>query len=208
MRLFVALDPPVIWRERLGAFVSESRREFPGARWVRQELLHVTLLFLGEVDDAAVAAVSSRLSSIAADQEPFELVSGEGGAFPPLGRPRVLFLGLRPPGPLSALARSVEESLADMGFRSDHPHSVPHLTLARIRQERPAGGRVGEGLTRSGWSAHEAERWRRLATTRLPAVPWVVSSLRLVRSVLSPQGPSHTPVDDFPFGSPAGPSGR
>ena len=182
MRLFVAIDPPDSWRDSLAALVSDARRELPRASWVRPEVMHATLLFLGDVDDGALPEIDRRLAGAARSAAPFELRAGPPGTFPPRGRPRVLFAGLSPAAAVSALARTVEESLADMGFRSDHPESVPHLTLARVRDARGGGG----------WRAEDVERWRKLAETRLPASPWMVDSVRLVRSVLGPGGPTHT----------------
>lgn len=126
-RLFVALELPAELREQLAAL----RRGLPGARWVPEDQLHLTLAFLGEVEGPAFAAVKQGLNGVRSD--PFELELAGTGRFPPRGQPRVLWAGVRDPAEVSALAAEVRRCLARRGLPLDERRYAPHVTLARLR---------------------------------------------------------------------------
>src|SRR5690242_13266806 len=100
MRLFVAVElPPVA--AALAADLSHALRErqqasAPRARvtWIPVDRMHITVRFLGNVDTALAAAVVDRLSAPLELPTPFLLTLGEPGAFPPRGKPAVLWLGV------------------------------------------------------------------------------------------------------------------
>ena len=140
MRLFVAvdLDDParaevVREQKRLAALA-------PGGaalRWVRAEQLHLTIAFLGEVEESRAAAAASVISG-GVDQAPFEVEFEGLGMFPPRGAPRALWVGIaRGEAELRALARGIAEALMRAGFALDGRPFSPHLTLARWKVSRP-----------------------------------------------------------------------
>src|SRR5205809_4097642 len=97
MRLFVAID---LGDEVRAAIAAEQRRvgeALGGARstlrWVRPEHIHLTLVFLGEVDEGSSGAIVDAMSE-PLDHAAFALVLGGLGVFPPQGAPRVLWLGV------------------------------------------------------------------------------------------------------------------
>ena len=103
------------------------RRGFGGIkelRWVDPDLMHITLNFLGEVDNKACDEAVSRLAQVAAGHEPFTLEFGPAGAFPERGSPRVLWVGLS-----RESADRVSKLSRDLG--SDRPS--PHVTVARVK---------------------------------------------------------------------------
>lgn len=141
MRLFVAADLP----EALKAAVEEQvveplRARLPAARWTRPEGRHLTLKFLGPVEDDRVAPIGRALAAAAAVHAPFESGLENLGAFPSLRRPRVLWLGLgHGKAAMAALAADVERLLEPEGFQPEgRPFNV-HLTLARFKDPRPVG---------------------------------------------------------------------
>ncbi len=80
MRLFIALDIPAEIRARLTEYMERARALAPDARWARVEGLHVTLKFIGHVDDAAVEKIKAALTPIKA--APFEVKFTGVGFFP------------------------------------------------------------------------------------------------------------------------------
>ena len=129
MRTFVALDLDPAIRQRIKDFMEEVRGLAPEARWMNAESLHVTLKFIGEKPDAAIADIEASLRSIHARS--FQLRSSGTGFFPTPRAARVFWIGIQAEDDLTQLARTIDESLAKIGIaKEDHAYS-PHLTLAR-----------------------------------------------------------------------------
>lgn len=143
------------------------------ASWVAAENFHVTVKFLGAVDEARIPAIADALCAAAARHRAFEIDVEGLGAFPVESRPRVLWAGVgRGADALSAVASSVEHALAGVGFvRAERPFTA-HITLARVRVPRrdPALARALAA-----------------ATTR-PLGRSPVDAIALMRSDLSPRG--------------------
>lgn len=145
--------------------------------WVAPENFHVTVKFLGNVDEARVQSVIDALHTAARRHAPLDLEIGGLGAFPSATRARVLWAGLIVgAAPLGAVAASVDDELAPLGFpREDRPFS-PHITLARVREPRRAP-ELAEAL-----GAASGRRFGHVA----------VSDIALMRSDLSPRGARYT----------------
>jgi 2'-5' RNA ligase len=172
MRLFVAVQPPDDVLDLLAAL---PRPERPGVRWTGRDTWHVTLRFLGEVDDPGPVAD-------ALDAAPLPACAAAVG-------PRVMTLGRQavcvPVGGLDALAGAVVAATAGFGRPPEDRPFRGHLTLARLRRDR---GGSPAGLTGTPVEA---------------AFP--VGDVRLVRSHLGPGGPRYEDLHQVPLGHPEGP---
>ena len=101
-------------------------------RWVRLDGLHLTLRFIGPTLDERVPAAMAAVRSAGTSVGPFEVAIGGAGVFPPHGRPRALWLGLREGvGDLADLAAAVDAALTGAGWAFEPKPFVGHLTLAR-----------------------------------------------------------------------------
>jgi 2'-5' RNA ligase len=98
-------------------------------RFVDPELVHITLKFLGDVDESLIPSLSAALDSI--ECEPFEAKVGGLGVFPKPANPKVLWLGLT--GNFRTLYENVENVLKPFKFERDNRGFTPHATLARIK---------------------------------------------------------------------------
>jgi len=127
-RLFVAIDLP----EDVKNMVADIGRELPGARRVPREQLHLTLRFIGEVDEETFKAVRSALSEI--KDVSFSLKLRGVGHFPPGRHPRVLWVGLEGSAPLLELQKGVELALGRAYIPPEERKFSPHLTLARLKE--------------------------------------------------------------------------
>src|SRR5713226_4239710 len=114
MRVFVALDLEEEIRKRIEQFIEEVRGLAPDLRWVSPESLHVTLKFIGEKPEAAVAEIEKTLGSVSA--ETFELSFRGCGFFPTAKAARVFWVGIEADARLAGLAGQVEERLAAIGI--------------------------------------------------------------------------------------------
>jgi 2'-5' RNA ligase len=115
-------------------------------RWVRLDGLHLTLRFIGPTLEERIGPAIDALRSAGAAARPFDVSIGGAGVFPPHGRPRALWLGLRDgEASLAGLAAAVDASLTDAGWAFEPKPFTAHLTLARS-DGVPAGAAIGAHL--------------------------------------------------------------
>ena len=114
-------------------------RGFP-VKWVRPENVHLTLKFLGDVDDARESELGAALTEAAGRGEPHGVtIHVEGfGVFPDFKRPRVVWAGVTPDPVLELLQHRVEQVFSPLGFPTEARAFRPHITLGRAgRDARP-----------------------------------------------------------------------
>jgi 2'-5' RNA ligase len=176
MRLFIAIELPVDIKRELGRLWTDSC----GARRVPAEQIHLTLAFLGEVDEAALERLTGELARIRVPE--FRLGFSVTGCFPDRRRPRVLWVGLVPHPRLMQLAAGVRQAVLACGIPQEERPFSPHITLARLKQapSRECDAFLGR---------HPGQD--------LP--PFPVRGFTLFQSRLTPQGALHLPVRNFPL---------
>jgi RNA 2',3'-cyclic 3'-phosphodiesterase len=125
-------------------------------RWVRLDGLHLTLRFIGPVDESTIARLSAAVDAAAARTASFEVTIAGAGAFPSTTRPRTIWLGVDDGADqLAAAAAQLEDFLAEAGVeRSERPFRA-HLTLARADGIR-AGSDVARRLIDAAGSQRTA----------------------------------------------------
>ena len=144
MRVFVALNLPDTVRQALWTTTSGLRDAAFPIKWVRPEGIHVTLKFLGEVDDAREAELQGAMRRAVAGSKALPLAIGGFGVFPDFRRPRVVWAGIAPEPALELLQHGVEREFGPLGFPPEGRAFRPHLTLGRAGREVRA--RDFEGL--------------------------------------------------------------
>ncbi|MDB4422992.1 RNA 2',3'-cyclic phosphodiesterase [Rhodopirellula sp.] len=159
-----------------------------GIKWVPTDNLHLTLKFLGDVDNTEVPDVCNVIHRICSHQSPFHLKFGGTGGFPSLDRPRILYAGVDDAsGALTEIVAQLETSLAELGFKQEPRDYIPHLALGRTRSaSRLASSDVMERLA--------AEENSELGGM-------LVDSLQLVASFLDKSGPTYQVMDTIPLDS-------
>jgi len=186
-RLFVAIELPAAARRRLIEHIDRLRSTMPEVRasWSREENLHLTLKFLGDIPATNVERLSVAASIATTRVEPFDIVVEGCGAFPPRGQPRVLWIGIRDlSGQLALLHQTLEDECAKAGFPREQRSFHPHLTIARIR--KPHDSRYLATMHQE--LGFEAETVR-------------ASELAVIRSELRSQGSLHTIISRHAFSS-------
>ena len=186
-RLFVAVDISEEARRRAADHIDKMRALVDGVRvgWERAEKLHVTLKFLGKVDEADVAHVSDTTASVAAGFAPFRIALAGTGVFPRLKQPRVLWLGINEERVLPKIAADLESRLSVLGFEVEERPFSPHLTIGRIREQQKAK-RLAEAHLQS----------------RFEPVEFTVTELVVYESILRPNGSVYGVVSKHPISSP------
>ena len=182
-RTFIALELSDSLKEGILALTEELRGRGLRASWAGRPTLHLTLKFLGDVEEsklpevvAAVVRASSRVSS-------FGFETRSLGAFPSARRPRVLWVGVEPVDQLFALHGALEGELAELGFPRETRRFHPHVTLGRMRDPRAES--VQEILDELVAPKERVE----------------VSEVRVMRSTLRPGGAMHELVEAVPLDS-------
>jgi 2'-5' RNA ligase len=182
MRCFVAIKVGDAVRDLLVRVQETLRRADAQIRWVERENLHLTLKFLGDLDDDQVASLKRLLSEEAPRWKPLQLQYGGIGTFPGRGVPRVVWAGATGDVErLAGLASAVERHAESVGVpRERHPF-IAHLTIGRVKGQR---------------------NFKQLQSAILPQrqVPLgsdVVSSFELLQSTLTSDGPIYEVIESF-----------
>lgn len=147
MRAFIALELPRIFADGV-AELARGLATVCDGRFVPVDSYHLTLAFLGELDEAGVRAALGALGAACVGTGPVELEAEGIGTFG-RGRSTTLWLGVRPSEELGLLASRVRGELAARGVSYDEKPFRPHVTLAR-RARLPRGGLPGSKLLRPG----------------------------------------------------------
>jgi 2'-5' RNA ligase len=140
IRTFVAVDLGDEARAHLTREIARLGRALPGVRWSDPANLHLTLAFLGELDDERLAAVGAAAEAAALAVKPFTLEVAGLGSFGPAQAPRVIWAGLG--GNLQRLGQlyeALDAALEAHGFSREARPFAPHLTLARLKAPPTAG---------------------------------------------------------------------
>ncbi len=185
MRLFVAIELDERVRARLRQVQEGLRRASEGVRWIPAEQLHITARFLGEVSDGDVPMITEAVSRAATGAEPFEMTLAGAGCFPPRGGVRIVWVGIdEPTGTLLKCVEVLNRELEEVGFPRERRPFSPHITIGRVREDR-SGGRIRAGVEPFTFEQVEQS----------------VRSFTLMQSVLSPKGPTYTPLSRPALGS-------
>ncbi|MBN2188208.1 MAG: RNA 2',3'-cyclic phosphodiesterase [Chitinispirillaceae bacterium] len=125
-RLFVAIDLP----ERIKDDIAATYVALPGARWVDETRLHLTLRFIGEVPGDVANRIAVALGSVSGP--PFTLAMESVGFFPPRREPRILWAGIAENQEMMRLQARIERCLTSIGIDPDGRKFHPHVTIARL----------------------------------------------------------------------------
>lgn len=135
MRLFVAFDLPEAVRKALGELIRRLKQDCPTARWVRLEGIHITVKFIGHIEDKKLDEICAALAPIRSEQ-PVEMEFRGLGFFPNDRRPRVVWCGVKASANLAPLSSDIEQALEPLGIPRESRDFTPHLTLARLESAK------------------------------------------------------------------------
>ena len=137
LRAFLAIPLPGPLQDSIVALQRDLRAQIPLARWTRPENLHLTLHFFGEISQEYLEKLKVSVLSVKGCQRSFSVEVTGLGAFPSRHRPRVIWLGLEPEDRLRQLYRNCMKCLHEAGLVTEPGPYSPHLTIGRLRQQKP-----------------------------------------------------------------------
>jgi 2'-5' RNA ligase len=175
LRTFIAIDVGEAIRDRCLALQDTLSRAGTDVKWVEAENVHLTLLFLGEVEDRDLPAICRVVADCCAQHDAFTLSVESVGCFPNPRRPRIVWAGVSTgTEELCALHDALEPPLLDLGcYRREDRQYTPHVTLGRVQGDRSTE-LLAAALTKQA-------KWRGGET--------IVREVQVMSSELRPQGP-------------------
>lgn len=179
MRTFIAIEIPDEIKREMAKPQEQLKRSGVEAGWTRPEGIHLTLKFLGEVEESRIPEIMAALTNAARNTGGFRIEIAGAGAFPNPKNARVAWLGITGDGDkLAALQAAVEGAMTGLGMERDDRHFTPHLTLGRIKYIR----------SRDAWLAALNE----IKDIRLTG--FEVDHISLMKSELKPSGAVYTEI--------------
>lgn len=174
MRLFIAALIPEDIRTQLTNYINFLKHNIDGVKWEKFEKLHVTLKFLGDIDESRVNEISNLLEKLVHNYSPFNTSILDFGGFPDLKNPKVLYIGLSHNSELPKFQNELEKSLSEIGFEKEKRRFIPHITVGRVKKR-----------------IHIKES--------LPIIQSIfdITQIGLIKSELRPEGSVYTPLKLF-----------
>jgi len=173
LRAFIAVELSDPIKASLGRIQDSFRRLGDRVGWVKPAGMHLTLKFLGEIEEKMVSPVGKEMAGACADRRPFPLHLAGTGLFPGSRNPRVLWVGIREGAEeVRSLFRRLDPLLEEIGFPREERDFHPHITLGRIKSFRD----------RRRFMAHAAEK------RKVEVGTMTVESIHLIESCLHPDG--------------------
>jgi 2'-5' RNA ligase len=189
VRCFVGIPLPACVAEPVGRAaeaIRETDAAWRGEKWVREENLHVTLKFLGNLPEAESASLAEAVEDAVERHASFELALAGIHPIPQARRCRMLWLAFHDPnGACAALAECVSRVARAYGIDSDERPFSPHATLCRARRPKPVSRQALE-----------------VAENVLSSAPAAMSvpSVTVFTSRLTPRGPIYSPIGSRSLG--------
>lgn len=186
LRTFVAVEVDQGTRKRFGVLQERLKEAGGDVKWVEVENIHITLKFLGYIDDINLPVVNDIIKEAVAGIDPFCIRFKGVGAFPKPERPRVLTVTIQDAsGSLSRINSRLEEEFSKkLGIEKENRRYSPHLTLGRVKSMKnvdPLMRLMAEHSTDDF-----GEEW--------------IESVVLMQSQLSPKGPTYLRLENFYLG--------
>jgi len=185
IRAFIAVDLTDGVRAAVGDAQARLKRAHTGLKisWTKIDNLHLTLQFLGYIEEEVIGKIGAGLEAVAGVHSPFEVNVAGAGVFPDEKRPRVLWVGCESEQ-LKMLARAVQATMEPLGFRPERREFSAHLTLGRVKFPRPdvALTRALDSIKNAAFGAMRVE------------------AIHLFQSELHPQGSIYTKLSSHQLG--------
>ncbi len=189
IRLFIAVRFSSQIMDKLARLMDRLRGPLDrraDIKWVKADNIHLTLQFLGDVDQGLLPKLTGSLTGAYLDVQSFQVSLSQVGAFPKPNRARVIWVGITHGSDgLKALHAATMAVTEEFGFEPEDRPFKAHVTLARIRTRANRMPDLSKPL--QGFSGVELGKCQ-------------IREVHLVKSELRPNGPRYTTLDTFPIG--------
>ncbi|MGC8744682.1 MAG: RNA 2',3'-cyclic phosphodiesterase [Verrucomicrobiia bacterium] len=188
VRCFIAIRPPDAVLDKILGLMKDFEKKIPNEfiRWCSKEQLHLTLKFLGNVNESDIEKLQQSIGNSCSGFSQFELTICGLGCFPVFDFPKIIWLGITgETNILRALQETIEINVCEFGDSKEEREFKPHLTLGRIKNApRRELFSIGKGL--------------KVAVSQVGVIGnWIVREVLLMQSVLQPSGAVYNELAKF-----------
>ncbi len=182
MRTFIAIELEKSLKQNLIDFIKEIDPGNKSIRWVKPGGMHLTLKFLGEIDQEKTEKVKANLREVFKNFAPFMIRFTGTGTFPHNSRhPRVLWMGAEAHPTIFNLQNAIEEEMAKLQFKREKRKFFPHLTLGRVKFQKGIAPVLDKLNSRKNHNFGEME----------------INKITLFQSSLKPSGAEYYPLEEY-----------
>ena len=177
MRAFIAIELSPDLRKRLASLEEQLKSSGADVKWVKPENIHLTLKFLGEIDERQLGEITKIIQETAGKNKPFYIRLASPGAFPKTNFPRVIWIGIdKGDSETKQIAKALEEEIVKVGIPQENRPFSSHITLGRVR---------------SGLNREKLVKNLGVLASNPPqdSPEFLVTKITLFKSTLTPSGP-------------------
>lgn len=181
MRTFIAIELPENIKASLARWQEKLKTAHADIKWVEKDNIHLTLKFLGEVDENKISEISAILEKIGQTYPSYQATISSLGGFPKIEYPRVIWAGIgNGDQETKNIVKQIENSLEEIGIPKEDRLFASHITLGRSRSEKNQK-KLGELLGKLKAEFTNMESFE-------------VRKITLFKSQLSPKGPTYQAI--------------
>lgn len=136
MRCFISIGITDEVKGKIRTLIDNMKHLSKGVRWVPIENIHLTLKFLGDVNENLIPEIKNRLIVLKNKYNPFKIDIKGTGAFPSPKYPNVLWIGVEPSDQLERLHLDIEDAMYEFGIKKEDRKFSPHLTIGRVKDRK------------------------------------------------------------------------
>ena len=182
MRLFIGIDLPSSIKEKIDQIKNSLKKCSLDAKWINSQNAHLTLKFLGQVEEKKIPLISKLIESTANEFNALKIEFRSFGFFPNDRKPRIFFVSTSKEDALKSISQRLENKLESVGFEKEDKFKS-HITLARLKSLK--------NIT--------------CVKTKIEKLtlgnPFIVNKIVLFKSILSRSGPLYEKIFSASFTS-------
>ncbi len=178
IRTFIAISVPEEVKKRISDLQSNLKRYGAYIKWISSDSMHITLKFLGDVEESGIDTIAEAVREASSSQQPFTISVSSTGIFPNIRRPRVFWVGVEKGKEiLISLAAKIEKACSELGFDPEKRSFSAHLTLGRVKSLK----NIDDTLSAMNSTGFQGGSFR-------------VEEIIVMKSELNPRGAKYTPL--------------
>jgi len=182
IRAFIAVEIDSQNKQKLSELITLLKKTNTDVKWVNEKQMHLTLKFLGNIEETKAQEVSRILESITKDFKEFTIFLSKIGAFPNINKPRVIWVAIdEGKDTLKLLADKIESRLEEIGFVKEKREFKAHLTLGRVKSLKNIS-QLTEVMQKTDFQSQDKIK---------------ISSLILFQSALTSKGAIYAPLAEI-----------
>ena len=182
IRAFVAIEIDSGIKDRLSEYLDQLKKTDASVKWVAPENIHLTLKFIGYIEEETLPDLNKIISDAVSCLGPFSISIGNIGAFPNLKKPRIVFVCVQDKGNnLLNIHERLDKGIGRLGIKMESKKHAGHITLGRIKSQKNIS-RLTSVLNSGTKCSFGLEK---------------VNYISLMQSRLTPAGPIYTKLNNF-----------